>query len=181
MQHYTKTILSAVVALAVIWAIGFAAFVSKIEKMAPTEKVGKGIVVLTGGEGRIAAGLDLLETDDDRKLLISGVDKTVSKETLANLSGHDLELYSCCVTLDYEAGDTIENAIEATSWAKNNKLKSLTIVTADYHMPRALIAFENANEKLKYLPHPVKANVSPRYLIIEYNKYIVALLSGPKS
>lgn len=175
-----KILARAVLIFCILWCIGFLAFYTKIHQSNSEAKIGDGISVLTGGTGRLNAGLDLLKNNAGKKLLISGVDSSVTLDTLVALTGQPRNLFECCVTLDHSATNTIENAKETVVWAKAEDLTSITIVTAHYHMPRALLALEKYKESITIYAHPVIAKVSLRYLVIEYNKYIIALLTGVK-
>jgi uncharacterized SAM-binding protein YcdF (DUF218 family) len=48
-------------------------------------------------------------------------------------------LYDCCVDLGFTAADTVGNARETAAWAQAMRYTSLVVVTADYHMPRAML------------------------------------------
>ncbi|MEK9860480.1 MAG: YdcF family protein, partial [Alphaproteobacteria bacterium] len=60
----------------------------------------------------------------------------------------------CCVDLD-QAVDTIGNAKEADDWANRHHLQTLILVTADYHMPRALVLFHQHMPQRQIIPHAV--------------------------
>jgi uncharacterized SAM-binding protein YcdF (DUF218 family) len=103
-----------------------------------------GIVVITGGQQRLADGFDLLQSGAGKALLVSGVGRGVSKAILAdelNLNPRETALFACCVTLEFQAGDTRGNADAAGKWAQENGFTSLQLVTANYHMPRAKAIF----------------------------------------
>ena len=125
--------------------IGFALFVRQISPREVTEpEAADGIVVLTGGADRIQDGLLLLAEGKGRRLLISGVNVHSTKDDLKRRwPGHDA-LFACCVDLDYNARNTFGNAQEGASWARKNRFRSLILVTASYHMPRAQLEFEAA-------------------------------------
>ena len=175
-----RTVLTVFIALIVIWLVGFWNFAGSLNTVPTFENTPKNdaIVVLTGGAKRIGEGLALIEADKGKELLISGVDPTVATKTLAALTGRSEELFNCCVTLGREAANTVGNAEEAKHWVRERGFTSLTIVTAHYHMPRAMLAFEEHVKDITLTPHPVVADVSLRYLAIEYNKYLFALIAG---
>ena len=103
-----------------------------------------GIVVATGGQGRISEGLKLLGETGADTMLITGVGTDASKEALAaalSLYGDELSQFTCCVELDITAQDTSGNAKAAAKWAAENNFQHLLLVTANYHMPRAKLAF----------------------------------------
>ncbi|HJS88024.1 MAG TPA: YdcF family protein, partial [Acetobacteraceae bacterium] len=95
------------------------------------------------------------------------------------------------VTLGSGAASTHGNAEEIAAWARANRLRSLIVVTAFYHMPRALAEIGRALPDVTLYP----ASVSParagdgiggvRLLAEEYTKYLgaelglTALAPGP--
>ena len=150
-----------------------------------TIPVADGVVVLTGGSLRIAAGLRLLLSGKTQKLFISGVnfDEGLNQQIAAHLNPG---LRLCCVELGRKAGDTFGNATETAEWVKHHDLRSLYVVTASYHMPRALSEFRNAlPASVEIFPYPVFPSEfntdqwwdngrSRLILIREYNKYLLS-------
>ena len=132
--------------LAAIFISGLQYFVLNLPRhMEFPTRQSDGIVVITGGQQRLDAGLKLLAAGTASKLLISGVGNGLSKVILANdlqLSQTQRDLLMCCAELEFEARDTLGNARAARHWAGNNNLASLYLVTANYHMPRAKLAFK---------------------------------------
>ena len=132
--------------IAAIFVSGLQYFVLNLprHKESPTSQ-SDGIVVITGGQQRLDAGLTLLSTGTASKLLISGVGAGLSKVILANdlqLDQTQRDLLICCAELEFAARDTRGNARAARHWAETNKLASMYLVTSNYHMPRAKLAFE---------------------------------------
>jgi len=164
-----------VVALAVFWAFGFAGFLLSIQYLKIAETNADGIVVLTGGPGRIDEGFKVLSSGRGLRLLISGVNQHLDNETILQAIGQGQALLECCVDPGREATDTKSNALEAATWAKEKGYSSIILITADFHMPRSLNAFYEYAPELKIIPHPVKADVSPITLVVEYNKYLLSL------
>ena len=79
------------------------------------------IVVATGGSNRILRGVQLIEEDLKRKMLITGVGKGISKVDIAsaiNANKVQTEILECCVDLDLSATNTQGNAHEAGIWLK---------------------------------------------------------------
>ena len=100
--------------------------------------------MITGGQQRLADGFNLLQSGAGTALLVSGVGQGVSKAILADelkLNPRETALLACCVTLEFQAGDTRGNAVAAGKWAQANGFTSLQLVTANYHMPRAKAIF----------------------------------------
>lgn len=160
------------------WCLSFFLFYSKIDRNGTpaSQDTTDGMVVLTGGAGRIDEALKLMDERKAKRLLISGVHPDVAATTLQNLTGHSEELFDCCIDIDREALDTEGNAKFTAEWVKAHNIKSLTIVTAHYHMPRAMVEFRRLHSDIILLPHPVVSDVSFRYLLTEHHKYLFALL-----
>src|SRR5919107_3712573 len=59
------------------------------------------------------------------------------------------------VALGHEATSTRGNAAEIASWARAEHLRSIRVVTAGYHMPRALLELRGALPEVVVLPHPM--------------------------
>lgn len=137
-------------------ALGFVIFASAVMRdPLPDLKSADAIVVLTGGQTRIAEAARLLEKGRGERLLISGVNQKTGRPTLMKLSGLDESKFSCCVDLGYAALDTIGNAAETRRWAEALRYDRLIVVTASYHMPRSLAELELAMPGIEFIPHPV--------------------------
>src|SRR5665213_1967374 len=132
----------AMVLIALAYVLGFVAFISLLPKTPADLKGADGIVVLTGGETRLDRAVSLFESGVGKRLLISGVDETTTKETLKHLVNGGPR-FDCCADLGYAAEDTRGNADEAAEWSHEHNFKSLIVVTARYHMPRALLEFSH--------------------------------------
>lgn len=156
---------------------------------APTNNKEKtdAIIVLTGGKERIPEGIRLLNEGLADKLLISGVDKSTKATELLDALSLSLDEIKKTdlkkVLLGRQAVDTIGNAEETASWVSNNNIKSIRLVTANYHMPRAHLEFRKKMPKLAIVENPVfphdfrkqdwQENKATRDLIIkEYFKYL---------
>jgi uncharacterized SAM-binding protein YcdF (DUF218 family) len=177
MMKPLKAIIILSLTLVIAWCMSFILFYNEIEWNGITEPQAAtdGIVVLTGGAGRIEEALSLMEAHQAKRLLISGVHQDVAATTLQGLTGRGKELFDCCIDIDHNALDTVGNAKESAKWSKLNQIKSLTIVTAHYHMPRALVEFQRHHKDIILVPHPVVSDVSLRYLITEHIKYLFAI------
>ena len=119
-------------------------------------------------------------------MLISGVGEGVSRAVFVQelgLDDHQAELLFCCVELDFEAGNTRGNAIATRTWAVGHKMRSIRLVTASYHMPRALVVFARELPEFDLYQWPVvpaDLNLSSwwrdramiRLLSREYAKYL---------
>jgi uncharacterized SAM-binding protein YcdF (DUF218 family) len=166
-------------------AVGFAVFVAVATRPPGPAVHADGIVVLTGGADRVETGLTLLAEGWAPRLLISGVARAADYPTLARLAGASPAL-SARVTLGHQAHSTGGNARETEAWVKQNKAASLIVVTAFYHMPRALAEMARALPGVALHPFPVRplalapwwgAPGAWRLLAVEYVKYL-AVVSG---
>ncbi len=181
--------------LAIFWFVGFLGFAAAIPRQPGAGDLrADGIVVLTGGSDRLAEGFRLLQEKRAGKMLVSGVAPGLGiADILAGLGPDrapiDEALLACCVTLGHEATSTEENARESRDWILANDLRSVLLVTANYHMNRSLLEFRRALGETadgpQILPYPVFPAeiqdpywfVKPRllWLIVgEYHKSIAA-------
>ena len=138
---------------------GFGVFLYHIHHTAPSQHLAHadGIVVLTGkGGGRLAAGARLLKDGYGERLLISGVNTALDEEEIATLLGTEIEQVKCCIDLDYEARNTLENARETAIWARSLGYETIILVTSSYHMPRAKVEISAAINTINIIPYPVK-------------------------
>jgi uncharacterized SAM-binding protein YcdF (DUF218 family) len=145
-----------------------------------------GIVVLTGGDNRVEAGAKLMSEGRAKRMLISGVNRKVTRDEMRRLLGLDAQTFNCCVDLGYEALDTVGNADETRTWANTNGYTRLIIVTSRYHMPRSLAELALAMPGVALLPYAVTPRRFPesgwwlhvattRVLLSEYLKYLPAV------
>lgn len=182
--------LTALLLMAVIWAVGLVTFADRVERStpAPLPTAAQGVVALTGvgSNERIGAGVNLLEAGLARRMLVSGVNREASREDIRTVSKAARRVYDCCVDLGFTAADTVGNARETAEWARAMRYDSLIVVTADYHMPRAMLELRSAMPGMKLQPYPVATSVfnahrwwrsskSARLMIVEYSKYLAIL------
>ncbi len=139
------------------WSIGFATFMAVARQNAPLPARADGIVVLTGGAGRVEAALRLLADGRAPALLISGVAPRTDFAAIAHGQGIEAEALASRVTLGHAAQTTRGNAREAAAWARAMDAHSLVLVTAGYHMPRALLELRRALEGVRLYPVPVQS------------------------
>lgn len=169
------------------WTAGLIAFAAGIPTRgsASADRT-DAIVVLTGGSGRLRAGLDLLLAGRAERMFISGVYRGVDVSQLLALLKQRPDEVENRISIG-NAVDTIENALETRHWMQGQGFTSLRLVTAAYHMPRSLLEFSNAMPGMRIEPHPVfPEHVKQEYwwawpgtmalMISEYNKYLVASL-----
>jgi len=172
--------------LAVVWSVGFIRFVNLVSNYSSLDqKINtEAIVVLTGGQKRIEEGIFLLKENPSKKLFITGIDSRIKKIpvviNIPNLLSKNMQNK---VEFGQKATSTFENALEAKEWLKKNKIKSITLVTASYHMPRSLLEFKDAMPNIRIECYSVfpkgfrnKLWQNPMrtiFLLKEYTKYSI--------
>ena len=122
------------------WALGFIVFAVTLPKpvdAAPGSGAGSAVIVLTGGEGRIARGLEVLHQGWAGQMLVAGVDPEVQPNEFARHYHVAPQVMDCCVTLGSESVDTRSNAQEAREWIADRHVTAVRLVTSDWHMRRA--------------------------------------------
>ena len=173
------------VAFVLAWCAGFGWFVEVAEQDGlPLPPVADGIVVLTGGAERVATALQLLVENRAPLLLVSGVGHGTDIAALVRGSDVPPDILAKRVTLGRVATSTAENAAETASWAREYGIRSLIVVTAGYHMPRALLEMRRALPDVVFYPVPVQppAMRKPhdpatwRLLAGEYTKWLAVRL-----
>lgn len=196
-RHEARRALAAILlVLIVAWGIGLAMFGWRATRPPGPPPQADGIVVLTGGAGRIEAALSLLAGNRARVMLISGVNPSLDLNELMHASGlrlpRDVDGRADAgagrdggmarrIALGYVATTTFGNAAETAAWARANGLHSLIVVTAGYHMQRALAEIRAALPDASLLAYPVlpPALLRPgsigtlRLLVSEYNKWLL--------
>ena len=144
------------VAVGLLWVGGLLWFTGNLDRrVANTGIETDAIVVLTGGSGRLETGFNLLAEGHTKKLFVSGVGPTTSREQIRRLVQQSPERFECCVFLGRNARNTVGNAIETAEWMNRQSFGSLRLVTGSYHMPRSLIEFRRAMPSVTLVPHPV--------------------------
>jgi len=142
-----------------------------------------GIVALTGGAGRLDTALHLLAQGQADWLLLSGIGGGSDLATLSRLAGVDTAPFADRITLGRYAASTRGNGIETAAWAQQNRIGSLIVVTAAYHMPRALAELHRALPDIRLFPVPVfpgergwaEPRPSWRLEAEEYTKYLLTV------
>ena len=173
--------------LMVLFFIGFAVFATGVERE-PRETVpgADGITVLTGGADRIDQAMKLLAQGKAKRVLITGVYRATTKEELKQLASQGDQYFACCVDIDKEARNTIDNATETSEWVAQQHFHSVIVVTSNYHMPRALAELGRSMPDVVLIAYPViDKNVhldrwwtypgTTKLLMSEYLKYLPAL------
>lgn len=153
------------------WVLGFAFFALLLPQPAALTET-DAVVVLTGGANRIDRGLEILRAGKSQKMLISGVDRDVKPPELAAQYPGSAKYFDCCIDLGFASVDTRSNAMETARWAARNKVKTLRLVTHDWHMRRARFELDRAlPSTITVTNDAVATQPSLRALFKEYNKY----------
>ena len=186
MIRYLIKIVLIPVYILLLWAAGYGLFVASVLylKSSNPEVVADAIVVPTGGDRRIEAGLTLLATGHAKHLFITGVHPGVTHNTITAMWQSEPPLPDCCITLGHRATTTIQNAAETKDWVEDKDYKSIILVTSNYHMNRAWLELMHALPGIKIIRHPVEQpDLTPdrkRFWILtlsEYNKALFRAIS----
>ncbi len=175
------------IAIAVAWMAGFGWFVDDALQPATPPPPADGIVVLTGGADRVGTALRLLADGRARLLLVSGVAPETTLASLAERAGFAPGplpgTLAERITLGRLATTTVGNAAEAAAWARRFDMHALIVVTASYHMRRAMIEIGRALPGVRLVACPVLPAAlregGPhiiRLLAGEYTKWLLAWL-----
>jgi uncharacterized SAM-binding protein YcdF (DUF218 family) len=171
------------------WGLGLIWFVDDLDRRAgPADAETDAIVVLTGGSQRIEQGLTLLAEGKAKKLFISGVHQGVDTADMLRQAHRPAAWLQSRVILGHAADNTVGNAVETAQWLAKEGYHSVRLVTANYHMRRALLEFR------RVLPADVTIIANPVFpegarqgailgwrgtvpvILVEYMKYLGALL-----
>jgi len=184
-RRWLRGLLVLVLVAGVLFGAGFLWFVQLTEAGEPApRRNADGIVALTGGPFRINDALELLAAGRGRRLLITGVNPITRPVEISRLVPEHRHWFSCCVDIDHSA-NTVGNAIETRRWVKARGFKSLIVVTANHHMPRAMAELAHELPDVTLVPYPVVSDKlkvetwwenpeTARVLFWEYLKYVVA-------
>jgi uncharacterized SAM-binding protein YcdF (DUF218 family) len=160
------------------WALGFAWFALLLPQPAALAQT-DAVVVLTGGPNRIDRGLEILRSKNTQKMLISGVDRDVRPPELAAQYAGSAKYFDCCIDLGFASVDTRSNALETARWAARNDVKTLRLVTHDWHMRRARFELDRAlPDNIEVTNDAVSTQPSLGALFKEYNKYWLRAVAG---
>jgi len=163
--------------------LGFAWFLWLANSAVPNARRVDAIVALTGGPGRVEVALRLLANGTADRLLVSGAGEKTELAALAHRAGIDPAPVEREITLGRAAHSTRGNALETASWANEQGVGTLLVVTTWFHMPRALVEMHRTMPAVAAAPYPVgRLSVAElmrhgmaRRVIGEYFKYLAAL------
>jgi uncharacterized SAM-binding protein YcdF (DUF218 family) len=177
-RSVVRLLATIVVVGAACWLGGFVWFIDVIRRPTEPPPHTDGIVALTGGGGRVELALRLLASGRAGKLLVSGIGGGTDLATLGRLAGIDMGRFQDRITLGRYAASTHGNGVETAAWAEQNRIASLIVVTAAYHMPRALAELRQAVPDVHLFPLPVYPETAERGPGLrleaeEYTKYLL--------
>ena len=161
--------------LLILYGLGFALFGVTLGKPAKAKVANTdGIVVITGGAGRIEHGVEVLSEGKGKRLLVAGADPSVTKADLVHRLGGKKKLFQCCVDLGSESVDTRSNAEETLRWMERQHFRSVRLITSDWHMRRARYEFTRVlGNRYVIVDDGVRTEPSFIILFAEYNKYLL--------
>lgn len=193
MYSLLKRLVATFFTLAVLWGCGFVWFVAQIPTSTARDTARTdAIVVLTGGSLRLEHGLSLLVSERADRLFISGVEEGVSLPSL--LRGKEVSNLVGRVPLDkvelgHFARSTLQNAEETRDWVEKHHLRSIRLVTGNYHMPRSHYVMHQAMPEVAIIEDPVfpaefynnswwLSDNTIRLVVSEYHKYMASVLAS---
>jgi uncharacterized SAM-binding protein YcdF (DUF218 family) len=164
-------------ALLALWLGGFIWFRLSLPPLLSGQPRADGLVVVTGGEGRLDHATAALRDGEVDRVLISGVYRQTTARDLARLTDTPMRLFRCCVDIGHAAGDTIGNAAETAVWVERHKIRTLRLVTSRVHMPRtALEVSLRLPDDTALILDPVNRQPSWLGSMAEYSKYLLRLI-----
>ncbi len=167
--------LVAVVALG--WVAGLLWFSLTLPAAAPLATRTDAVVVLTGGAGRLARGVEVLQAGAAPRMLISGVKPSSSMAMIAEAANIPMSAFTT-TDLGYGAVDTRSNAEETASWVTRRQVRSLRLVTSASHMRRARLELSRVlPANVRVVPDAVPHEVGAPGIPWEYTKFLARWLA----
>ncbi len=164
-------------AMLVVWALGFLWFAVVLPQPLDTVET-DAVIVPTGGSGRIDRGLEVLRAGQAEAMLVTGVDPEVRPSEFAVQFDVPMRLMECCITLGFGAVDTRGNATETADWLQNREIRSLRLVTTDWHMRRAASELRSVlPPDVQLVQDAVRSNPSFGSLFLEYHKLLASWIA----
>jgi uncharacterized SAM-binding protein YcdF (DUF218 family) len=182
-------------AAALVWCGALVWFVHSMPtESAPASVRTDAIIVLTGGQGRVEHGLDMLAANAAPVLFISGVGPHVTRLQMLNQHAslptrEAILARQPEILFDYVAETTKTNAQQAAEFVHQRGIRSIRLVTANYHMPRSRLEFTAAMPGVEIVSDPVfpegfrrdewwRHDNTRRLVFSEFYKYFAALIRG---
>lgn len=131
------------------------------------------VVVLTGGKGRLSPALKLFSNLGAEWFLISGVgEKNSLNSIFSDDELQDIDLAK--IILEKQSRSTYQNALFAKDILIEKGVRSVLLMTSNYHMKRALFVFRSIfPENIQCIPYGIESatGVGLKLAILEYLKY----------
>ena len=163
------------------WLGGFLWFSLTLPDPAPMTVKTDAVVVLTGGAGRLARGLAVLEAGSAKRMLVSGVDRNTTRKQLAAAANSPKSRFNT-TDLGYEAIDTRSNAEETARWVALHDFATIRLVTSAGHMRRARLELSRVlPPRVLVVSDAVPVEPKAPTIATEYSKYLLrraALAAG---
>jgi uncharacterized SAM-binding protein YcdF (DUF218 family) len=160
------------------WVAGFVWFAVALPQPAGKEHA-DAVVVLTGAPGRISRGIEALQRGWSPRMFVSGVYRAVKPHEFAVEYRVSPAMMACCVTLGFAATDTRSNAAEIAAWMRRERVRSVRLVTSDWHMRRAALELGRAAPAgVAVVEDAVQTQPTLRILFLEYHKYLARLVGS---
>ena len=157
-----------------LWLYGLGIFYAYIHHCGHHQQIEhKDGVVFTGSPGRIHSGIKLLREKKLKCLFISGISPR-SQQTLQ----HQTPFLP--ISFGFKAANTRGNIEETCCWARKKNISHITVITADYHIPRCLLLFRRYATHLNVRPYCIKTPLPKRFThaFREYQKFLWSFLWG---
>ena len=111
--------------------------------------------------------------------VVVGIDREVKPGEFAAEFDVSQARMDCCVTLGFAAVDTRSNASETAQWVEDREIKSLRLVTTDWHIRRAASELDRTlPDNVKVVRDAVPSEPSLYSLLLEYNKLLASSAAG---
>ena len=163
---FLKLIVSAFIVLELTGIQQYGVDIYNIQRSQVVPQKPEMIVVLAGSVGRIEAAYELMKGNDIPLLFVAGAHTKVNFDELSKKYHWDLADRER-IKVDNLSTSTLENAKVSASFAKQNNIKRLVLVTSIYHMQRAEFLFKKIfkSENVQIIPYATSVQT------IEYNSW----------
>jgi uncharacterized SAM-binding protein YcdF (DUF218 family) len=170
--------LQLLVVICLVYAVGLGAFVALLPKPFTTLPPGlEGLATFTGGAGRVATTLRLVQEGFAGPILISGIHPSSQLAEIEELSGLETPLTAAQrqqIMLD-GATTTRENLQSLNLWATTASLQQIGLITSTYHAARVRLLGWWLAPRLDLVLLPVQPE-DTRFIVLlrEYHKLLAA-------
>lgn len=170
---FMTRLLGWLVVILFVYGVGFAMFLAVIPQASLMSlRDMQGLVVFTGGSGRVDTAVNLIAEGFVGPVLVSGAHPEVRVSDLAGV-GQLQAWQRGLIQLDY-AATTRQNVANTKHWASIHGVKKLGLVTSTYHVPRVRLLWWLLAPGIDIVIIPVQpADGGWRTLFREYNKFLL--------